>query len=141
MILAQFKSSNDSSVMVLYNLCLYASCMILVIAVCHLSSHFCQVQPVLCSNCKLKAFVYSHRYTTFHGEKQYTVMWQVLRLSPSLERARPYAEASKRKLRDIGFFGTGSKSKAEIKKFQRKRVSKQSIYILIRAFSTVRILS
>ena len=27
-------------------------------------------------------------------------MWQVLRLSPSPERARPYVEASERKLRD-----------------------------------------
>ena len=53
-------------------------------------------------------------------------MWQVLRLSPSLERARPYVEASEQKVRDVGFL---------------ERVSKQSIYILIRAFSKIRILS
>ena len=70
MILAQFTSSNDSSVMVLYSLCLYTPCMILVIVVRHLSFHFYWVQPVLYSNCKLKPFVYSHRYTTFCSEKQ-----------------------------------------------------------------------
>ena len=132
MILAQFISFNDSSAMMLHNLCLYAPCLILVIVVHHLSFHFCSVylvQPVLYSNCKLKTFVYSHSYTTFSNEKQYTVMWQVLRLSPSLERARPYVEASERKLRDVGFFGTSSKSKEEIKQFQRERVSKQLIYI------------
>ena len=32
-------------------------------------------------------------------------MWQVLRLSPLPERARPLVEASERKLRDVrGFF-------------------------------------
>ena len=50
-------------------------------------------------------------------------MWQILRLSPSLERARPYVEASERKLRDVGVFGTSSKSKEEIKKIQRERDS------------------
>ena len=68
-------------------------------------------------------------------------MWQVLLLSPSLEWVRPYVEASERKLRDVGSFGTSSKSKEEIKQFQRERVSKQLIYILIRAFSKIRILS
>ena len=68
-------------------------------------------------------------------------MSQVLRLSSSLEKARGYVEASERKLRDFGFFGTSSKSKKEIKKFQRERVSKQLIFILIRAFSKIRILS
>ena len=66
-------------------------------------------------------------YNKFSSGKQYTVMWQVLRSSPSLEQARPYVEASERKLRDVGFFGTSFKSKEEIKKFQRKRVSKQLI--------------
>ena len=42
-------------------------------------------------------------------------MWQVPRLSPSLERARPHVEASERRLRDVGFFGTCPKSKEEIK--------------------------
>ena len=103
--------------------------MILVIFVRHL------VQVVLYSNCKLKTFVYSHRYTTFSIEKkQYTVVWQVQRLSPSSEQARSYVEGSKRKLRDVSFFGTSSKSKKEIKKFQRELVSKQLLYILIRAF-------
>ena len=54
------------------------------------------------------------------GEKQYTVMWQVLWLSPSPEQARPYVEASERKLRDVGFFGTSSKSRKEIEKFERE---------------------
>ena len=40
-------------------------------------------------------------------------MWQVLRLSPSSEWARPYFEASERKLREVGFFGTSSKLKEE----------------------------
>ena len=40
-----------------------------------------------------------------------------------------------------GFFLTSSKSKEEIKKFQRERVSYQFLYILIRAFSKIRILS
>ena len=55
-------------------------------------------------------------------------MWQVLWLSPSPERIRPYVEASERKLRDVGFFGTGCKSKEEIKKSQREQVSKQLLY-------------
>ena len=65
-------------------------------------------------------------------------MWQVERLSPSLEQARPYVEASERKLREVGFLGTSSKSKEEIQKFQRERASKQLIYILIRASSKIR---
>ena len=70
-----------------------------------------------------KTLMYSYRYTAFSSEKQCTVMWQVLWLSPSSERTRPYVENSERKLRDVGFFGTSSKSKEEIKKFQRERVS------------------
>ena len=62
-----------------------------------------------------KTLMYSHGYTTFSGEKQYTVMWQVLWISPSPERTRPYVETSDRKLRDVGFFLTSSKSKEEIK--------------------------
>ena len=68
-------------------------------------------------------------------------MWQVLRLSPSPERARPYVETSQRKLRDVVFFGTSSKSNKGNKKFQRERVFKQLIYILIRAFFKIRILN
>ena len=39
------------------------------------------------------------------SEKQHTVMWQVLWLSPSPspEQAGPYVEASERMLRDVGF--------------------------------------
>ena len=70
-----------------------------------------------------------------------TVIWQVLRLSPSLERARSYVETSERKLRDIRSFGTRSKSEEEIKKFQLGRISEQLLYILIRAFSKTRIQS
>ena len=127
--------------MMSYNLCLYTPCMILVIVVRHLSFRFYWVQAVLCSNCKLESFVYSHRCTTFSSEKQCTVMWQVPRLSTSPELARPYVKASERKLRDVGFFGTSSNSKEEIKEFQCERVSEQLLYILIRAFSKIRILS
>ena len=42
---------------------------------------------------------------------------------------------------ETSVFGTNCKSKEKIKKFQRKRVSKQLLYILIRAFSKIRILS
>ena len=45
-------------------------------------------------------------------------MWQVLWLSASPEQARPHAEASEQKLRDVGFFGTSAKSKEEIEKLQ-----------------------
>ena len=45
------------------------------------------------------------------SEKQYTVMWEVLWSSPSAQHAKPSVEASERKLRDVGFFGTFSKSK------------------------------
>ena len=42
-------------------------------------------------------------------------MWQVLWLSPSPEQAKPYAEASERKLRSVSFLepapGQGRKSK------------------------------
>ena len=41
-------------------------------------------------------------------------------LSPSPEQARPYVEASERKLEEVGFFGTSSKSRKEIEKFQRE---------------------
>ena len=56
------------------------------------------------------------------SEKQYTVMWQVLWLSPSPEQARPYVEASERKLRDVGFLelvpSQGRKSKnSNVNKF------------------------
>ena len=57
-------------------------------------------------------------------------MWEVLWLSRSSERTRPYVETLERKLREVGFLGTSSKSNEEIKKFQRERVSKQLLYIL-----------
>ena len=102
MILAQFTRSNDS-LLWCFTIFVY---LLLVWSLLLLSAsflHFYWVQAVLCSNCKLKTFVYSYRYTTFSSEKQYTVMWQVLRLSPSPERARPYVEFSERKLQDFGF--------------------------------------
>ena len=68
-------------------------------------------------------------------------MWQILRLSPSPERASPYVKASERKLWDVGFFETGSKSREEIEKFQREWLSKQLLYTSIGAFSKIRILS
>ena len=58
-------------------------------------------------------------------------MWQVLWLSPSSsERTTPYVETSEQKLRDVGFCGTSSQSKEEIKNFQPERVFKQLQYIL-----------
>ena len=49
------------------------------------------------------------------SEKQCTVMWQALWLSPSPEQARPYVEGSERKLRDVDFLelvpSQGRKSK------------------------------
>ena len=64
-------------------------------------------QTLICSNCK--------PVKTIH-----TVMRQFLWLSPSPEQARPHVEASERKLRDVGFFLTSSKSREEIEKFQRE---------------------
>ena len=86
---------------------------------------------------------YPFPFTDFLSLNILRQFWAQRTVSPiSLERARPYVGASERKLRDVGFFfGTSSKSKEEIKKFQRERVSKQSIYISIRAFSKIRILS
>ena len=106
----------------------------------HLSFHFYWLQDLIYSNCKLQILVYSLIYAAFFGEKQYTVMWQVLWLSPSPQQARPYAEASERKLRDVGFFGTSYKSREEIEKFQREWLSKKLPYISTRAFSKIRIL-
>ena len=89
-----------------------------------------------------KTFMYYYGYTRFFIENQYTIMWHVLWLiTIRLERTRPYVETSQRKLRDVSFFGTSSKSKEEIKKFQREKLSQQLLYILIRAFSKIRILS
>ena len=73
-------------------------------------------QALIYSNCKL---VYS-LYTAFFSEKQYALMSQVLWLSPSPEQARRYVEASERKLLDVSFFGTSSKSREKIEKFQRE---------------------
>ena len=117
--------------------------MILVIVVRHLLFHFHWVQAVLYSNCKLKTFVYFHRYTTFSSEKQRTVMWQALQLSHHQNRPgniricrNLWTKAVRRR-----FFGTSFKSREQIEKFQRKRLSKQLLYISIRAFSKIRILS
>ena len=55
-------------------------------------------QALIYLNCKRKTLVYSLRYAVLLVKKQYTVMWQVLWLSPSPEQARPYVEASERKL-------------------------------------------
>ena len=73
--------------------------------------------------------MHSHRYTIFSSEKQHTVMWQVLWLSPSSEPTRPYVEASEQKFQDVGVFGTSKgKSKEKIKKIKHERVSKQLFY-------------
>ena len=74
-------------------------------------------RPLIYSNCNEKLLCIPAGMPHF-SEKQYTVMWQVLWLSPSPEQARPYAEASERKLQDVDFFGTSSKSRKEIEKFQ-----------------------
>ena len=52
-------------------------------------------------------------------------MRQVLWSSPSLERVRPYTEASERKLLDVRFLGTSFKSREEIENFQPEPLSKQ----------------
>ena len=85
-VFVQFTSSDDFSVMILYNPCLYIPCMILVSAVHH-----------------------SFRYVASS--------W----LSPSPEQARPYVEASNKScVTSFFFFGTSSKSRKDIKKFQRE---------------------
>ena len=53
-VFAQFTSSNDSSVAILYNPFLYIPCMILVSVVRHLSFHFYWLQDLIYSNCKRK---------------------------------------------------------------------------------------
>ena len=118
-VFAQFTSSHDSSVIILYNPCLIIPCMILVSVVHHLSFHFYWLQDLIYSDCKRKA-LYSSRYAAFLVKNNIQLCGKFYGLSPSPEQARPYVEASERKLRDVGFFGTSSKSKEEIKKFQRE---------------------
>ena len=64
-VFAQFTSSDNSSVMILYNPCSYIPCMILVSVVHHLSFHFYCLQDLIYSNCKRKTLVYSRRYAAF----------------------------------------------------------------------------
>ena len=96
-VFAQFTSSDDSSVIILYHPCLYIPCMILVSVVYHLSFHF----NLLKLQTKNTSIFQQVRH--IFSEKQYVVMWQVLWLPPSPEQARPYVEASERKLRDVSF--------------------------------------
>ena len=66
-VFAQFTSSDDSSVMILYNPCLYIPCMILVSVVHHLSFEFdfYWLQDLIYLNCKWKTLGYSRRYAAF----------------------------------------------------------------------------
>ena len=99
-VFTQFTSLDDSSVMILYNPCLCIPCMILVSVVHHLSlTTGLNLLKLQTKNSRVFPQV-----RRIFSEKQYTVMWQVLWLSPSPERARSYVEASERKLRDFGFF-------------------------------------
>ena len=126
----QFTRSDDSFVLILYSACLYISCMILVSVVHYLSFHFLYDPCQCCPSCFL-SFLLTTRLNLLilqtksscvfpqvrriFSEKQYTVMWQVLWSSPSPEQARPYVQASERKLRDVGFLelvpSQGRKSK------------------------------
>ena len=70
------------------------------------------------SNCKLKLLCIltgTLHFLVKNSTPLCTVMLQVLWLSPSSERTRPYVETFERKLRDVRFL--------EIKKFQLERVS------------------
>ena len=118
-VFSQFTSSDDSSVLILYNPFI----------------HFLY-DPCQCSPSSFLSFLLTTRLNLLilqtknsclfpqvrriFNEKQYTVMWQVLWSSPSPEQARPYVEAFEGKLRGVGFFETSSKSREEIEKFQRE---------------------
>ena len=115
-VFAQFTSSDDSSAMILYNSCLYIPCMILV-SVVHHPSFLSFLLTTGLNLLKLQtknSCVFPHVRRIF-CEKQYTVMWHVLWLFPSPKQARPYVEASERKLRDVGFF-----NKIQVKRGNRK---------------------
>ena len=87
----------------------------------HLSFHLYRLQDLIYSNCRRKTLVYSRRYAAILVKNNKPLIkWQVLWLSTSPKQARPYVEASERKLQDVGFFGTSSKSREEIEKFQRE---------------------
>ena len=49
----------------------------------------------------------------------FSVIWQGVPFN-FVQGCRAYVEASERKLRDVGFFGTSSKSREEIEKFERE---------------------
>ena len=88
---------------------------------------------ILYSNCKLNILCILTG-TPHFLVKTNTVMWQVLWLSPSSERTRPYFETSERKLRGIAFFGTGSKLKDEIEKFHSAKEFPSSALYLNQSF-------
>ena len=123
MIFAQFTSSNDSFVMMLYNLCLYTPCMILVIAVRHLSFHFYfKLYSIQTANLKLLCIPTG---TPHFLMKNNTLLCGKFYCYPHHQKGpghmlTPPNESSETSV----FFGTSSKSKEEIKTFQRKRVSK-----------------
>ena len=105
------------SVMILYNPCLYipCNCMILVSVVSPSFLPFLLTTGLNLLKLQTKSYCVFPQVCRIFSEKQYTVTWQVLWLSPSPEQARPYVEASERKLRDVGFLelvpSQGRKSK------------------------------
>ena len=95
---------------------LYTSCMMLGSVVHHLSFlPFLLTTGLNLLKLQTKNSCVFPQVRRIFSKKQYTVMWQVLWLSPSPEQARPYVEASKQKLRDVSILGLvsaqGRKSK------------------------------
>ena len=85
--------------------------------------------------------MYSHRYTTFSSENNTRLCGKFYGYPHHQNGPGHMLKPPNESFETSGFFGTGSKFKEEIKKFQREAVSKQLLYILIRAFSKIRILS
>ena len=105
-LLRQFSLNSPApmiSVMILCNLCLYISCncMILVSVASPSFLPFLLTTGLNLLKLETKSSCVFPQVHRIFNEKQYSVMWQVL--SPSPEQARPYVEASERKLRDVGF--------------------------------------
>ena len=105
-------------VMILCNPCLYIPCNCMILVNVVLPSFLPFLMTTRLYNLlklQTKTSCVFPQVRRIFSEKQYSVMWQVLWLSPSPEQARPYVEASERKLRDVGFLelvdSQGRKSK------------------------------
>ena len=141
-VFAQFTSSDDFSVLILYNLCgLYIPCMILVSVVHDLSFPFLLTTRLHLLKLQMKNYCVFPQVRRIFSDKQYTVMWQVLWLSPSPEQARPSVEASERKLRDIGFLELVPSQGRKSKKSNVNNFLSSCFKVIIRAFSKIHILS